>query len=98
MNSEEEVTGGYINFTSHWFPGGMQPSIVLVHQELNLCDFVSKVQMKCPIHTGHHKIVYKRSALSLILPPVSIIQYYVPYYGSVTGHLLLPHHRERSVE
>ena len=68
--AEEEVTDGSINITIRWSPDGKRLSIVLVHQELNLCDFVHKVHIKCPIQIGRYSILYKNDEVSTVLPSV----------------------------
>ena len=67
---EEEVTGGTFNYTARWSPNSKQPSIVLVHKQLHLCDMLQKVHIDCPVKIGRHSIMY-RNTVSTILPPVS---------------------------
>ena len=45
--TEEEITAGIFNYTARWSPDGKQPSIVLVHQQLHLCDMLQKVHIDC---------------------------------------------------
>ena len=70
-NSEKEVTGGTFNYTARWSPDGKQPSIVLIHQQVHLCDYVLLLHLgSCPIQIGHHNMMF-RSCFSPILPTVS---------------------------
>ena len=64
------MTGGSINYTARWSPDGKQPPIVLVQQQLKLCDIANKVHIECPLRIGHYNIVYKNGP-SDILPQVS---------------------------
>ena len=71
LHSEEEINGGSINFTVSWSLDGKQPSIVLIHEKLYFCDFISDLKVNCPIKVGHHSVPYSNH-VSPILPDVSV--------------------------
>ena len=67
---EEKLTGGTINFTVRWSPDYKQPFIMLIQEQIQLCDFAEKVLIGCPVQIGQHNIKYE-NRVSPILPSVS---------------------------
>ena len=70
-SEEEAITGGTFNYTARWSPDGKQPSIVLVHQQVHLCDYVLLLHLgNCPIRIGYHSLMFN-DVFSTVIPAVS---------------------------
>ena len=74
---EGQVNSGYVNFTASWSPDGKQPFVVLLKEQLRLCDVVQEVRISCPIRTGYHEIVYQNAVPSIFQ---QLVQYKLIVY------------------
>ena len=89
-----------LDYTARWSPNSKQPSIVLVHQQLHLCDLLPVINITCPVQIGHYSIVY-RNSISTILPPVSLHLVLIIIKLNTLydiGILLFPFHISRPVQ